>query len=117
MPDARDPHAGPAAVWWSVAATCVAVAIVIVTVVGVVRLLTVPSNGETEIKFWVTLVALLTGLTFATVVGTCAVLLRRVLDVPFDQPMTTADGERWPPPPPQLPEPEYVPGAGQPPHG
>ena len=116
MSEARDPDARSAAASWSIAVTCVAVAIVIVTVVGVVRILTVPDNGETEIKVWVSLVALLTGLTFATVVGTCAVLLRRNLDLSPDRPVVTPDGQGWPPPPPR-PEPEYVPGAGQPRHG
>ena len=117
MSQTRDPDARSAAAPWPIAVTCVAAAIVIVTVVGVVRILAVSSNGETEVKFWVALVTLLIGLTFATVVGTCAVLLRRGLDVPLEHPATTPDGQGWPPPPPPVSEPEYVPGAGPPRHG
>ena len=117
MSQTRDPDARSAAAPWPTAVTCVAAAIVIVTVVGVVRILAVSSNGETEVKFWVALVTLLIGLTFATVVGTCAVLLRRGLDVPHEHPATTPDGQGWPPPPPPVSEPEYVPGAGPPRHG
>jgi hypothetical protein len=111
-PQTSDSPARPV-VLWSVAAICLAVVIVIVTVAGVLRIVSVPSNGEAEIKFWVSVVTLLVGLTLATVVGTCAVLIRRAALEPADDPDAAPPGaDLPPPPPPRYPEPEYVPGGG-----
>ena len=70
--------------------------IVAVTVAGIIRILTVPADGDVEVKMWVSVVALLVGLTMAAVVVTCAAVLqqggyREAMD-------PEADG--WPPPPP-----------------
>jgi hypothetical protein len=85
-----------------------AVVIVAVTVAGIIRILTIPADGEVEIKMWVSVVALLVGLTMAAVVVTCAAVLRQG----GRREAMASQADRWPPPPPpaagEVPAIDYV---------
>ena len=98
----EEPHSPPARPLSAALPTVVgglAVVIVAVTVAGIIRILTVPADGEVEVKMWVSVVALLVGLTMAAVVVTCAAVLGQGR---YPE-ATDTTANRWPPPPPLAP--------------
>jgi hypothetical protein len=85
-PEAHSPPMRPMVFIPPVVLACLVAVILAVTVAGVIRILSLPAPDAGEAKAWAAIVVLLVGLILATVVGTCAMVIKHLAVLPDSKP-------------------------------